>query len=1483
MATAASLTTVQKAYIAYYGRPADPIGREYWATALDAANGNLASIISAFGNSAEATTLHAGQGTAALVNSLYQQMFGRDAEYDGLVYWVNRVNGGTPLATVMFEVLNAASGTDATALANKLAAADLYTAALNLSSEIIAYSGDAAAAAARTFLAGVVSTVPSATSVDTSVASMVLAGSPQGQTFTLTVGNDAFTGSSGNDTFNATLNNNGIQTLNAGDILNGGSGTDTLSALLNAGYTVTPATLTSIEQYEVSSVTSSSGLSLFNASGSVEKVTISGTPSTITTSVTNIPTLTTALYATGNAGGATFSFLPATVSGSADAATVNINQQTGTLTIDSGIETLTLAASTGTTNSISLSSGASKIYVTGAPISMALGTAVSAATVDASGQTAGTFSLTDTAGAANITGGAGNDSVTLNATTGTGAHVFSGGTGNDSVTIGNTSTTSGVDTYTSGTGNVNLSGGDGNDTFTFVGGFDTNDTVDGGAGTNTLVLKTNALTGFTSTLTNLSNIQKVTFSDQAALPAGAIAGNVSLKYFGTGVNTLTLTDLTAAVSAANGTGSGQDIYDSGTFQFNAGTSTFNFTGLLNNNITFGADGTGTSDALTFAISNYSSGAAANAVAGSSITSTNIETLTITNNTRFSATSTNSFGGITATGTGGADTTVKFTGYNVAMTGAINAKYIDASGITSSSGTETGLTMSTASGSVTAQSITGSAGQDTLYGGGGADTISGGAGNDSIIAGAGIDTISGGAGNDTIQFATAGDLTTADTVDGGDGTDFLKMTTSDSSTISAGTALSNITNIEGLSISDALANNIDALKFGGVNAVKLEGGLGGARTVSNLAAAPTLTYVVAATMPASDSVTMSLKTDTSADTLAVTLAPTGTASNSYGSLVATQFETVTIASNAAAGNTTTTSETLDLGATSGTTSVTLTGTVALTSTISSTVLATLDASSHGAGVYVIAAGDIAALTATGSAYADTILGGGGADSITGGDGNDSLIGSGGADTILGGGGDDTIDGGSGADSLVGGAGADTFLTSLGADTLDGGDGTDILKVSNGVYNDISAYTLSGIETLNMNSVATTMKVAEYNMFTTFANASGITFSDAGTVTANTAVTSYTLAAGANAFTANGSANFTVNGAAATASTAQTFNFLSTYLDNSDAITGGSSTSDSLNVTGNTAVTITGAGIDKVEQINFANTTTAISITRSGQTTLSHTTGLTSAVKIDASSQVSGAFSFTDTGAGSMQAFQVLLGGTGNGVVNFTSNTQAQTIIGGAGNDTFTGGSGADSITGSTGNDIITGGSGADYINVSTGTDNIVFATANQSATKGDAPAATFAATGDVYLGMTNSAGSGSGDWFDLSGFTTGAGAETYTVSAATDITVGAALNFNVANKGVILASNTVAGDFVSSANAISSANIATALALVITAGNSVSSATNGDGFVLVKDTAVDGTADVAIFWVDGSTTGADTNLAASEVTLIGVMKDFGTTVTSGFFS
>lgn len=230
------------------------------------------------------------------------------------------------------------------------------------------------------------------------------------------------------------------------------------------------------------------------------------------------------------------------------------------------------------------------------------------------------------------------------------------------------------------------------------------------------------------------------------------------------------------------------------------------------------------------------------------------------------------------------------------------------------------------------------------------------------------------------------------------------------------------------------------------------------------------------------------------------------------------------------------------------------------------------------------------------------------------------------------------------------------------------------------------------------------------------------------------------------------------------------------------------------------------------------------------------------------------------------------------LDITGGGDNDTIIAGAGNDTIVAGAGNDSIVAGAGDDSITGGTGADVINVGTGTDRVVIAAGDISATNGAAAAATFAAVGDVILGMTNGNGAGTDTLdLDITGFT-GGNLAGLTIAAAADLTAAGAINTAAANVLVHNAAVGIAGTNAVVNGVVQSAFVTAALAVITTAAAATNSATTSDGYIVIRDQAGDGTADLAIFKVDHA---AGTAITAAEVTFVGVLADFGATLTNGF--
>ena len=243
-----ALTTlqVQQLYLGYYGRPADPVGLAYWQSqTLEAAKAGFAA-------SAEFTNQYAGMTVAQQVAQVYVNLLGREADVNGLLYWSNEiVSGRETIGTLVMSIQEDALGRDVTTLQMRTDYSAAFTDALDTTGEVVGYSGQAAAEAARAAMANIVaastgdtSTLTAAlASLDTTVAGVVAGGGVAGQTFMLTTSVDNVVGTNGNDTINAVLNG-ANSTLTALDVIDGGAGTDTLNidevvaAALPGGLTI---------------------------------------------------------------------------------------------------------------------------------------------------------------------------------------------------------------------------------------------------------------------------------------------------------------------------------------------------------------------------------------------------------------------------------------------------------------------------------------------------------------------------------------------------------------------------------------------------------------------------------------------------------------------------------------------------------------------------------------------------------------------------------------------------------------------------------------------------------------------------------------------------------------------------------------------------------------------------------------------------------------------------------------------------------------------------------------------------------------------------------------------------------------------------------------------------------------------------------------------------------------------------------------------
>jgi hypothetical protein len=112
MATPEQIKAIAGLYVAYFDRAPDPAGLEFWINQLD--NGrDFATISQDFADSPEAQQIYpflatpdvSGQDPTNLITSIYQNLFGREPEAQGLNFWVNVVNSGAVAVGDMVEAV----------------------------------------------------------------------------------------------------------------------------------------------------------------------------------------------------------------------------------------------------------------------------------------------------------------------------------------------------------------------------------------------------------------------------------------------------------------------------------------------------------------------------------------------------------------------------------------------------------------------------------------------------------------------------------------------------------------------------------------------------------------------------------------------------------------------------------------------------------------------------------------------------------------------------------------------------------------------------------------------------------------------------------------------------------------------------------------------------------------------------------------------------------------------------------------------------------------------------------------------------------------------------------------------------------------------------------------------------------------------------------------------------------------------------------
>lgn len=554
-----------------------------------------------------------------------------------------------------------------------------------------------------------------ATAMATTTVAATPADATADTTFTLNI--DDLDGSDGDDDFLAplALNNagNSIPTLQTGDQADGGAGQDTLTAMFNstADTTVLPLSLAGIEDLIVTDFTNgafTTTLNLANAAA-VESIALTNTTSVTagdTTSFTNIAN-TIDIALSNVQSDSVFSFAAAATTGTTDTLDISVSQTTSTAQI---------SATTANTNGFET------------------------VAIDSTGST-GNF-LQD------VVLNTGTSQRTMNVTGDQNLSILGQIDGNIT-TFNAGSATGGVFADLSTAVNMTATGGTGDDIFLFAGNYTTNDTINGGAGTDVLGLNSAQL-AVAVNQTNVTNIEGL-------LSQEALANDFTAAYFGSitqlwlpaGFNTKTAT-------VANGTNVllGAVYRDNVALAANADTAAVG--GIT-------VQGLGTTDSVTVTVNDHDFGAA------NTLTLTGIETIALVSNMKGDNTAAddgvNKLGPVTAAPTAGT-ATLNLTG-NEAV--EFQAKLTGVGTFDGSSFTEA-ITMKLNTGGSTANAnsmttIKGGTGNDVLVGSTGGDIITSGGGNDRVQPGTGIDNVTLGTGACLLDLddLNAAALTTANRV------------------------------------------------------------------------------------------------------------------------------------------------------------------------------------------------------------------------------------------------------------------------------------------------------------------------------------------------------------------------------------------------------------------------------------------------------------------------------------------------------------------------------------------------------------------------------------------------------------------------------------------------------------------------------------------------------------------------------------------------
>lgn len=491
---------------------------------------------------------------------------------------------------------------------------------------------------------------------------------------------DNIAGSSGDNTIDGSLKTTvagRLQTWNNADQIDGGAGTDTLFAQLTANVTAA-----SLKNVEILDVEAQGAVIVDLNTGDAALTTIKSQNSGANAlTVQNIQSAPTNYVLTNSTGNFTASIVNAKLAGTADTATIDLNNVTG------GTVTLQTVAAGNGYETINVNSNGT---VANTLTSLTDGQATGLTTVNVAGSQALVLSLGDTT----VT--------TVNAATMTGALTLA-------VAAGNTQ-------------NMTITGGTANDIINMNGTYTSADTINGGDGIDRLGLTSAEIAAATTVQTGVTNIETV-----GLVGAAAAGATYAINNFG------------ATGLRFDGTATGGAL----TVGFAAGTSNLDLQNSASGGaVTVNVAGTATTDVLNVTAGSLVAG---NTFGASNLVINGAETVNLlsqgganTFGAGFTITDTAATQALVITG----NQNITFTG--AVRADSIDAAGMTGTATLNLAG-GTGATSTTITGTANNDTITGSTVGDIINGGAGNDTIANvlasttATAGDVLTGGAGFDT------------------------------------------------------------------------------------------------------------------------------------------------------------------------------------------------------------------------------------------------------------------------------------------------------------------------------------------------------------------------------------------------------------------------------------------------------------------------------------------------------------------------------------------------------------------------------------------------------------------------------------------------------------------------------------------------------------------------------------------------------------------------